>query len=201
MSNRFKNESASVGGDPGDAVALERNETDSGEIDFDRRWHLAQTPHEVNVTELEYALMRAGAAFYRWQAECLGAVSGITVTGEETALLHVIRLNDRPKGLKEIARLTNRDDLPNLQYALRKFSRLGLVTRTGGKSGAVYSVTPFGHEATERYAKLRANLLIEFTEAISGLDDRMHDATQTINLLSGIYEQAARVAATHRRRS
>lgn len=173
--------------------------------DFDRRWHLAQTPHEINVTELEYALMRAGAAFSRWQAECLGAVSGISVTGEENAMLHVIRLNDRPKGLKEIARLTNRDDVPNLQYALRKFSKLGLIQRTGGKSGAVYgavySVTDLGRDVTDRYAKLRASLLIEFTDVISGFDDRMQAATQTLNLLSGIYEQAARVAATHRRGS
>lgn len=167
--------------------------------DFDRRWHLARTPHEINVTELEYALMRVGAAFSRWQAECLGAVSGISVTGDENAMLHVIRLNDRPKGLKEIARLTNRDDVPNLQYALRKFSKLGLIQRTGGKNGAVYSVTDLGREVTERYARLRANLLIEYTDAISGFDDRMQAATQTLNLLSGIYEQAARVAATHRR--
>lgn len=168
---------------------------------FDRRWHLAHTPHEVNVTELEYSLLRVYEAFDRWQAECFAAVSGFSASGSENALLHVIRLHDRPKPLKELARLTNRDDFPNLQYALRKLVKLGLVKQSGGRSGSVYSVTEAGLQVTERYAKLRAALLIEFTETVAGFDSRLQEATQTLNLLSGIYEQAARVAATHRRSS
>jgi predicted MarR family transcription regulator len=34
---------------------------------LDRHWHLARTPIEIDVTELEYALMRSFEAFGRWQ--------------------------------------------------------------------------------------------------------------------------------------
>ena len=36
---------------------------------LNRSWHLATTPLEVDVTELEFSLMRAFEAFGRWQAE------------------------------------------------------------------------------------------------------------------------------------
>lgn len=169
--------------------------------ELDRRWHLAQTPHEVNCTELEFALMRVGEAFQRWQGECLAAASGLSAAGNENALLHVVRLHDRPKPLKELARLTNRDDFPNLQYALRKLIKLGLIQQAGGRNNAVYSVTARGRDVTDHYARLRAQLLLEFTSSINGIDDSFVAATQTLNLLSGIYEQAARVAATHHRGS
>lgn len=166
---------------------------------LDRRWHLARTPHEVNVTELEFAVMRVAEAFARWQSECFAASSGFTATGSENALLHVVRLHERAKPLKELARLTNRDDVPNLQYALRKLVKLGLVKQTGGRSNAVYTVTDKGREVTDRYAALRAQLLIEVTQVVNGIDDRLLQATQTLNILSGIYEQGARVVSTHQR--
>jgi predicted MarR family transcription regulator len=169
--------------------------------DLDRRWHLARSPHEVNVTELEFALMRVGEAFLRWQVECFAASSGMGLAGNENALLHVVRLHDRAKPLKDLARLTNRDDLPNLQYALRKLIKMGLIRQGGARSNAVYSVTERGREVTNLYADLRARLLLEFTETVNGIDERLAQTAQTLNLLSGIYEQAARVAATHQRES
>jgi len=60
-------------------------------------------------------------------------------------------------------------------------------------------LTERGVELADRYAALRRKLLVEFTEVVPGVDDRMKQATQTLNLLSGIYEQAAGVATTHQR--
>ena len=39
------------------------------ESSVDRRWHLAQEPLEIELTDFEYALMRAFESFGRWQAE------------------------------------------------------------------------------------------------------------------------------------
>jgi predicted MarR family transcription regulator len=169
----------------------------SGELD--KRWHMAQTSHEVNLTELEYALMRTMEAFGRWQTECAAASSGIGLSGPENALLHIIRMNERPKSLKDIARLTNRDDIPNLQYALRKLVSLTLVDRTGeGRLGTVYSVTQQGRDITDAYARLRKALLLGYTQGVPDMESRMLMTAQTLDLLSGMYEQSARVAATHR---
>jgi predicted MarR family transcription regulator len=168
---------------------------------LDRKWHLAKNPHQVAVAEFEYSLMRAWEAFGRWESECLAAVSGLTVGGGATAILHVIRMKDRPKGIKEIARLTNRDDLPNLQYSIRKLQQEKLIEKTGGgakRKGVTYQVTPKGYQVTEQYAELREKLLLHFTKSVGNLEKDLENSSLALDLMTGIYEQAARIAATHR---
>lgn len=166
----------------------------------DRRWHLARTPLEIDVTELEYALMRSFEAFGRWQAECLANVSDLVATGPENALLHIIRMNERPKSIHDLAYMTNREDVPNIQYSLRKLIKGGFITRKGsGRAGVTYEVTPLGREVTDRYAHVRAALLIDAVRRVPELAHRLEDAARTLELMTGIYAQAARAAATHRR--
>lgn len=166
---------------------------------FDYRWHLAGNATEVAATELEFALMRAFEGFGRWQTECMASVSDLMVSGPENALLHIIRMNDRPKSIKELARLTNRDDIPNIQYSLRKLVQAGMVEKQGsGRTGVVYSTTEKGRQVTDEYGVLRRKLLIKAIENLPGFADRLAAATQTLNMLTGIYEEVSRVAATHR---
>ncbi|MBI1217959.1 MAG: winged helix DNA-binding protein [Rhodobacteraceae bacterium] len=167
---------------------------------LDYRWHLAQSGVEIDTTELEFALMRATEGFGRWQSECLAGVVDLAATGPENALLHIIRMNERPKTIKDLARLTNRDDVPNIQYSLRKLIGAGLVERKGaGRSGVTYEVTARGRTVTDDYGDLRRRLLIAAIAALPDLPARLQEATRTLNLLSGLYEEVARVAATHRR--
>ncbi|MBB3545011.1 winged helix DNA-binding protein [Rhizobium sp. BK399] len=166
----------------------------------DRSWHLARTAVEVDVAEIEYALMRAYEAFGRWQTECLASVVDIAASGPENAMLHIIRMNDRPKTIKDLARLANREDIPNIQYSLRKLIGAGLVVRQGsGRSGVTYQVTESGRAVTDQYADIRASLLIAAIKSVPNFPHKLEEATRTLELLTGIYEQVARVAATHRR--
>jgi predicted MarR family transcription regulator len=168
---------------------------------LDRKWHLARNDHEVAVAEFEYALIRTWEAFIRWQSECLAAITGLEMNGNDTAILHIIRLKDRPKGIKEIARLMNRDDLPNIQYSLRKLTQAKLIERAGAgnkRKGATYQVTEKGKIITEQYATLRGKLLIGFTSSVSKLEEDLTNASLTLDLMTGIYEQSSRIAATHR---
>jgi predicted MarR family transcription regulator len=167
---------------------------------LDRGWHLARTPLEIDVTEVEYALMRSYEAFGRWQAECLATVIEFSATGAENALLHVIRMNDRPKTIHDLAHMTNREDIPNIQYSLRKLIKGGLVRRSGsGRAGVTYSASERGIEVTDQYAKLRKTLLVQALSNVPDFDTRLSEAARTFELLTGIYEQVARIAATHRR--
>lgn len=167
---------------------------------LDWHWHLAASAVEVDTTELEFALMRTFEGFGRWQSECLASVCDLAATGPENALLHIIRMNERPKSIKDLARLTNRDDVPNIQYSLRKLIGAGLILRKGsGRSGVTYEVTEEGRRVTDDYGAVRRRLLIQAVQTVPGFSDRLAEATRTLNLLSGIYEEISRVAATHRR--
>lgn len=184
---------------------MPKNSRRSAEADLkpiDRSWHLARTAQEMDVAELEYALIRCSEGFGHWQAECLASVSELSASGPENALLHMIRMNDRPKSLRDLAHMANRDDIPNLQYSLRKLIKGGLVMRSGsGRSGVTYETTDLGKTVTDRYADVRAHLLIEAVTRVPDLAKRLQDAVHTLDLMTGIYEQAARAATTHRHRA
>lgn len=163
-------------------------------------WHLSEEEAEVALTELEFALMRSFETFGRWQSECLASVSTFVGSGPENALLHIVRMNDRPKSIKELARLTNRDDIPNIQYSMRKLVAEGLVRKQGsGRTGVTYAATEKGVQVTNDYSVLRKKLLIEQVNSLPHFEEKMADASRCLNILAGIYEEISRIAATHRR--
>ncbi len=168
--------------------------------DLDNRWHLARNGREITIAELEFSLIRATSAFDRWQAECLAAVAHQQLGSTDNAILHVIRLKERPKTTTEIARLLNRDDVANLQYSIRKLQDAGLIERcrAGKRKGTSYRVTQHGKTITEEYADLRSNLLMNLIPSVERWDEQVQGAKRILDLMRGIYDQAALVLATHR---
>ena len=165
---------------------------------MDRRWHLAQSAAEVDTTELEFALMRAFEGFGRWQTECLASVCDLAATGPENAMLHIIRMNDRPKSLKEIARLMNRDDVPNIQYSLRKLMKAGLIEKASDRSarGTTYQTTAEGRERVNAFVARRRELVLGPPEEMEQLREQLRGATKVMSHFIGLYDQAARVMTT-----
>ncbi len=51
---------------------------------------------------------------------------------------------------------------------------------------------------TDLYARYRKELLLPLTGGIAASDERMSQVANMLTLLSGIYDQAACLAATHR---
>lgn len=62
-----------------------------------------------------------------------------------------------------------------------------------------YVVTEEGRRVTDAYGALRRRLLLQAVAGVPGFSDRLAEATRTLSLLSRIYEEISRVAATHRR--
>lgn len=171
---------------------------------FDKHWHLSTSDNEVALTELEFAIFRIFSAFNRWMDDltaCCQEEAEPPCSGMDFSLLNVIRMHERPKGISEVARLLNRDDMSNLQYSMRKLIKFGFIEKVGAKGakkGVTYRATDKGVDATDRYARVRRELLLPLTESISQSGQRMGDVNNMLTLMSGIYDQAACVAATHR---
>lgn len=165
---------------------------------------MSTSDHEIALTEIEFSIFRIFGAFNRWMddlAACCQKDADQLCNGMDFALLNVVRMHDRPKSISEMGRLLNRDDLPNLQYSIRKLTKSGLIRKLGtqgNKKGATYTTTELGVSATDQYALYRKELLLPLTQAISAGDERMEQVANVLTLLSGIYDQAACVAATHR---
>ncbi len=143
--------------------------------------------------------MRTFEGFSRWQAECFGLVSTLSASGPEITLLNVIRMNDRPKTIKELARVTNRDDVPNIQYSLRKLASANLIRKMGsGRGGVTYSVTDAGLNVTARFDKERQQLLLEALSQVPGLMDRVAEAGRVLDVITGVYDGVSRSATARR---
>src|SRR5579863_1211601 len=133
-------------------------------------WDLAPTETERRLSEFEFRLERLAQAYYRWKASCLAAVCDVPLTGDDVAVLNVIRMGDEPKRLSEIGQLLNRVDVPNLQYATRKLAKAGLIETEGSSSRKEtrYRATEAGRYITEAYAALRAATLPPMLETLDG---------------------------------
>jgi len=169
---------------------------------LDKHWHLAETEEEVRFSDLEFSLFRIGAAFDRWQKDCLACCVGEGMGGMDNAILHMIRMHERPKSISELSRLLNRDDISNLQYSLRKLTSNGLVERVGKKESkrtATYQITAKGREITDLYMQYRRELLLPLTESIKNFDEDVIGTCRLLNLVSGIYDHASSIAAAHPR--
>lgn len=166
------------------------------------RWHLATDDFGVEITDLEYAVMRVYQSFLRWQSECLAAVTGINLSGQENALLHIIRMHDRPKTIRDLAQMTNRQDIPNIQYDLRKLLKAGLIDKYGtARTGIYYTTTEDGIQVCEDFARLRSEIFLESARAELGAKSGTDNATNRLEQLEKVYESATREIATfHRRR-
>ncbi len=171
------------------------------EIDplYYRRWHLAKSAEELKITEFEYGIIRFHEAFARWAQGALSIAAGVDLSFPEQTILHVIRMQNRPKGAATIARLVNRDDIANIQYSLRKLESLKLIRKIKekGVKSYNYTVTPLGEHVTNEYSKVREQLLIKQLSAIADIEHRIGDAGELLSLLTGIYEEVARISATY----
>jgi predicted MarR family transcription regulator len=163
-------------------------------------WHLARTETERRLCDFEFGLERLAQAYYRWKAACLAAVCDVPLTGDDVAVLNVVRMGDEPKRLSEIGQLLNRVDVPNLQYATRKLVRSGLIETEGSSSRKEtrYRATATGRSATEAYATLRAATLPPMLDALDGWAAKSETTSIHLDLISSLYAQAAQVAITRR---
>ena len=181
-------------------MKIEKPTTDFEARSSDRSWHLARSEAEVTLSDFEFSLERVIQAYYRWKAECLAAASDCGLTGNDTAILNVIRMKEQPKSLSEIARLLNREDISNIQYALRKLLAEGLVEKVNGASrkGTSYRVTAKGFQVTDDYAELRGQILMKLLGSLGEQPVGFQDTAHFLDLLAGMYDQAAGQVSTRR---
>jgi len=167
---------------------------------FYRGWHLAKTDMEYKATEFEWALIRFYQAFSRFvlTTGMVTVAADVDIKYEEHVILHVIRMQDRPKNSATIARLINRDDIPNIQYSLRKLETAGLIEKQKDKNSKTYSyaASELGMKLTDEYYKVRAEILVKRLEEISDVTEKFERGARFMSLLTGIYEEAARDSAT-----
>lgn len=161
--------------------------------------HLSQSDDEAALTTLELSLERMLHGYHRWKAACLDTVGDYQLGGDDITILNIVRMDDRPRKLADIAGFLNRSDISNLQYAARKLMAAGLIEKVNGSSrkDTMYQTTAEGREVTDRYAETRRRLMV--AQTTQGIAPASIDAARDLaQVLTGFYEAAAGVARTEK---
>ncbi|MFC3677844.1 winged helix DNA-binding protein [Ferrovibrio xuzhouensis] len=150
----------------------------------------------AELSEFEFALMMANNAFNRWVVRCMNAAGIGDLAALDVLVLHSINHRDRAKRLADICLVLNIEDSHTVNYAVKKLVRTGLVQGEKRGKEIFYSTSAAGHEACLNYRKVREELLIHGVRMLGHPDGDLSHIADIMRALSGIYDQAARAAAS-----
>ncbi len=164
---------------------------------MDKTWHLASTEDEIKITEFELQLWRTFSAFTRWQEDCEQSTNNSSLTANDIAVLHIIRMKDRPKSIYDIGRLMNRTDTYNIYYSVKRLLNLKLisVSKSTDKKIKEYAITPAGIENTDAYTQSRRTVLINLFIKELNLD--FEQLSKSLAILKAVYDEADRAAVSY----
>ena len=150
----------------------------------------------AELSELEYALIMASNAFNRWMVRCMMAAGAKDMTAIEVSLLHHVNHRERKKKLADICFVLNIEDTHVVTYALKKLVKAGLIQSEKAGKELLFFTTQAGQDLCMKYKEVRERCLIE-VQVESGIqNEAIGEAAQLLRNASGLYDTAARAAAS-----
>ena len=154
------------------------------------------SPRSAEMSEFEFGLIVSGNAFHRWIVHCMSAAGLKDLTPLDVLVLHHVTHRARDKRLGDICFIMNVEDTHLINYSLKKLQALSVVaSRKNGKE-VTYAPTPEGKACIERYREIRESCLIGALQADERLNQDIGQLARLLRVLSGLYDQAARSAAS-----
>ncbi|AVP57536.1 winged helix DNA-binding protein [Pulveribacter suum] len=157
--------------------------------------HLVST-RSAEMSEFEFGLIVAGNAFHRWVVHCMAAAGLRDLTPLDVVVLHHVTHRARDKRLADICFIMNVEDTHVVNYSLKKLQGLGVVAASKNGKEVTYAPTEAGRAHVERYRAIREACLIDALHAHDELNRDIGELARLLRMLSGMYDQAARAAAS-----
>lgn len=154
------------------------------------------SPRSQELSEFEFGLILASNAFDRWVVRCMAAAGLKDLTTLEVLLLHHVNHRAREKKLADICFMLNIEDTHVVAYALKKLVNLGLVHSDKRGKEVLFSTTAAGQQHINRYRDVREACLVAALSQESTDNARLGELAAFLRFLSGMYDQAARAAAS-----
>jgi len=157
--------------------------------------HLAQ-PGAEGLSEFEYGLIVASGAFQRWTVRCMAAAGLAELSHLDVLVLHSVNHRDRDKRAADICFVLGIEDAHTVTYALKKLVRLRLVERMRRGKESFFATSRSGRQACAKYTEVREACLSQAFDALGLESGAIEEAAGRLRALSGLYDQAARAAAS-----
>ena len=150
----------------------------------------------AEMSEFEFGLIVAGNAFHRWIAHCMSAAGLKDLMPLDVLVLHHVTHRARDKRLADICFIMNVEDTHLINYSLKKLQNLGVVAASKSGKEVTYAATAQGLAYVTRYREIREKCLIDALKADDTLNKDIGELARLLRMLSGVYDQAARAAAS-----
>lgn len=154
------------------------------------------SPRSKELSEFEFGLIVSNNAFSRWIVHCMSAAGLRELTPLDVLVLHHVNHRARDKRLSDICFIMNVEDTHLINYSLKKLQGLGVVQSSRNGKDVTYATTELGRRHVERYREIRENCLINALKADDALNQQIGELARLLRVLSGVYDQAARAAAS-----
>src|SRR5690606_4453539 len=110
----------------------------------------------------------------------------------ELLVLHMISYGDGTKRIADVCFAVKVEDTHVVAYAVKKLAKSNLVIGTRSGKDTFYKCTASGQALLERYKEIRTRYLVRTIARLVGSDVDLHQTAETLRLVTGLYEQAAR---------
>lgn len=164
--------------------------------------HLGESALELELYELQHAAICYMEAFYRYiEMQLHLAASESNLSGADCVILHAVRIGNRPKSIRELQLFTNRSDVANIQYSVKKLAAAGLIERAkrargAAGQGAAYALTARGRKVIDDYVRARKSLIGMIPQAPDTVIADAKTATRLLLQLTGLYDHVSRSLAS-----
>ena len=148
------------------------------------------------LSEFEFALNTAYNAYNRWCVRCMAAAGVRDLTFLDVLVVHHVNHRGRAKRLADICFVLNVEDTHLVTYSLKKLQGMELVEGARNGKEVTYTTTAAGEKACARYREIREGCLINALNADDALNRDIGELARLLRVLSGMYDQAARAAAS-----
>ncbi|GAA3551560.1 winged helix DNA-binding protein [Zobellella aerophila] len=156
--------------------------------------HLSHRAKELS--EFEFGLIIAGHAFNRWMVRCMTATGLPELGSLDILVLHSINHRERAKKLADICLVLNVEDSHTVSYSLKKLAKLELISGEKHGKETFFKTTEEGRSTCTHYAEIREACLVESLSSLGIAREDMHQIAGALRAMSGLYDQAARSAAS-----
>lgn len=149
------------------------------------------------LSEFEYGLIISSNAFNRWIVRCMAAAGYPEFNALDVLVVHSVNHRARDKRLADICFVLSIEDSHLVSYALKKLVKARLVEAERRGKETVFRTTDKGAKACARYRAVRESCLVATATALGNFEDRdVASVARLLRALSGLYDQAARAAAS-----
>lgn len=147
---------------------------------------------------MELALTVLWNSVRRWMSQRSKASDVNGLSDLDVFILHLLVYRNRPLRVTDLAFALSIDDLHQVTYSLKKLVRLEMVTSEKAGNENFYKAGERGQRHYEQFIADR----LRYLEPSMGLflhgEHNLEVMTNFLRTLSGVYEQAARAAASSR---